>query len=807
MGKCRLGILLGWFLSVVSCSVNHDIDLSAASSKPLTNPAPFGLFPIESVTLLDGPFKRAQDKNVEYLLALDPDRLLAPFLREAGLPTYASSYGNWESSGLDGHIGGHYLSALALAYSATGNAELKARLNVMVDTLVQVQIANGDGYIGGVPGSKQFWQEVANQDLNIEAFSLNQKWVPWYNLHKTFAGLRDAYLYTNNVKAKQAFLKLSDWAFNITRNMSDATLQSMLTAEHGGMNEVLADAYAISGDEKYLILARRFTHRDILNPLLAGEDRLTGLHANTQIPKIVGVARIGDITDDASWQAAADFFWHTVSQDRTVSIGGNSVSEHFHSRDNFLPMVEEVEGPETCNTYNMLKLSQMLYARSGQLQYVQYYEKALYNHILSSQHPETGGLVYFTPLRPQHYRKYSTVENSMWCCVGTGIENHSKYGEFIYAHRDDNLFVNLWIPSRLNWQAKGVQLSQETRFPEDNKTQLTIEQGGAFQLHIRIPAWQSIEAMKISVNGEAVPIVAKPGEYLPIARDWKVGDRVTVELHPTIVAEPLPDGRDYYSVTYGPIVLAAKSNPFPGETLNYFAEDSRMAHIAEGATCPIWQAPRIVGEKPNFYQSIQRVSSPLLTFEMPATDSEGRAITLTLEPFYRVHESRYSVYFPFYTPEGLESAKQELQRKELARMKLEALTIDKVNTGEQQPEAEHNFLSENSESGIFRGRHWRHAAGWFSYDLTTGGAVAPVLRVTYSGADRGRRFQIIINGIEFADVELQGHDVLDFYDVDYDLAEFLKAHPASTLTIKFKAAPDSMAGGVFFIRLLKANPK
>ncbi len=806
VGKCRLGILLGWVLGVVSCSVNQEVDRSEASLNPTVNPTPYSLFSIESVTLLDGPFKYAQDKNVEYLLALDPDKLLAPFLREAGLPMRASSYGNWESIGLDGHIGGHYLSALAMAYAATGNAELKVRLTKMVDTLVKVQEANGDGYIGGVPGSKEFWDDVANQNVNVDAFSLGSKWVPWYNLHKTFAGLRDAYRYTDNIKAKQAFLKLCDWAINVTAKMDDLTLQAMLDTEHGGMNEVLADAYAISGDAKYLKLARRFTHRDILDPLLKGEDQLTGLHANTQIPKIVGVARISELANDEDWAAAADYFWHTVTQGRTISIGGNSVSEHFHATDNFLPMVESVEGPETCNTYNMLKLSQHLYARSGQLEYVQYYEKALYNHILSSQHPETGGLVYFTPVRPQHYRKYSTVDNSMWCCVGTGIENHSKYGEFIYAHRGDQLFVNLWVPSRLNWRSKGVIISQRTQFPEENTTQLTVERAGAFQLNLRIPAWQPEGTFKVAVNGEALHVTARPGEYFPVSRSWQAGDVVTVQVDPMIAAEPLPDGLNYYSVTYGPIVLAARSNPFPQETVNYFANDSRMAHVAEGAKCPIWQSPRVVAEKPDFYRFITRRPGSPLTFDMPASDGEGRAITLTLEPFYRVHESRYTIYFPFYTPAGIERAKQKLRQKEIEQMKLEALTIDKVNTGEQQPEAEHNLLFDRSESGVYRDRHWRHAQGWFSYDLSAGAGQASMLRVTYSGGDRGRRFKILVNGVELADVHLQGAGNQTFYDVEYDLKALLKEHPASTLTVKFQAARDSIAGGVYFIRVLSDAP-
>ena len=363
------------------------------------------LFPLSDVRLTPSPFLEAQNTDLHYLLELDPDKLLAPFLREAGLPIKKESYGNWESSGLDGHLGGHYLTALSLMYSSTGNAEVLKRLNYFVAELKRCQ-QNTDGYLGGIPGGKEAFDQIAKGKLQADNFSVNGKWVPWYNLHKIFAGLRDAYLYVGNQDAKQILINLSDWTLALTNHLNDEQMQTMLRSEHGGMNEVLADVYAITKDKKYLTLAQRFSHTAILNPLVAQQDKLTGLHANTQIPKVIGFKRIGDLTANESLQNAAKFFWQTVHDHRTVAIGGNSVKEHFNDEKDFSNMIDEVEGPETCNTYNMLKLTELLYLTDPKVNYADYYERALYNHILSSQRPDTGGFVFLKPNRPNPLRVY-----------------------------------------------------------------------------------------------------------------------------------------------------------------------------------------------------------------------------------------------------------------------------------------------------------------------------------------------------------------------------------------------------------------
>ena len=513
-------------------------------------------------------------------------RLLAPYLDEAGLQSRAPRYANWESSGLGGHVGGHYLSALSLAWAATRRQTVGDRLDYMLAELRRAQQANGDSYLGSVPDGDALWAAVAGGDIRAEPFALNDRWVPLYNLHKIFASLRDAWIHAGREDARDMLVELADWLAKLVDGLSDEQLQAMLNAEHGGMNEVLADVADITGDARYLRLAQRFSHRQLLDPLLRGEDRLTGMHANTQIPKVVGFERIAALDRDSAWHAAAAFFWDIVVNERSVAIGGNSTREHFHPRNDFSSMIAEVQGPETCNTYNMLRLTRLLYARDPAPRYVDYYERALYNHILSSQDPATGGLVYFTPMRPQHYRIYSQIHDAMWCCVGSGIENHLRYGEFIYAYEGDSLYVNLFIPSRLDWPEQDLVVRQENRFPDTSGTRIVFERDADVRLELRYPSWATAARPELRINGQAISVEAAPGRYIGIERHWQAGDTVELSLPMDIRAEALPDGSDYYAILFGPVVLAAKTRPIDGETQDYFADDSRMGHIAAGPICP-----------------------------------------------------------------------------------------------------------------------------------------------------------------------------------------------------------------------------
>ena len=764
-------------------------------------------FPLDQVRLLEGPFRHAQDKNIEYLLALQPDRLLAPYLEEAGLEPRAPGYGNWEGSGLDGHIGGHYLSALSLAWAATGRQELRERLDYMLAELKRAQGAHGNGYLGGVPNGRELWQQVAAGDIRADLFGLNGGWVPWYNLHKIFAGLRDAYLYTGSAQARAMLVTWADWAAAVVAELSDQQLQTMLTTEHGGMNEVFADVAVITGDRRYLALAERFSDQRILDPLLQGQDRLTGLHANTQIPKVVGFERIARAGGDARWREAAEFFWETVVTQRSVAIGGNSVREHFHDKNDFQPMIDDVEGPETCNTYNMLRLTRLLYADRANLKYADYYERALYNHILASQDPATGGLVYFTPMRPQHYRVYSQAQQAMWCCVGSGIENHVKYGEFIYARDGDTLFVNLYIPSRLRWPEQHLALRQESRFPDQSATRLVFETDSEISLQLRYPSWATSEQATVSVNGEAQSVTVRPGSYISLQRRWRKGDTVDLQLPMQARLEQLPDGSDYYAILYGPIVLSAPTSPFEDEVLDYFADDSRMGHIPGGPLCPLERSPVLVAASTDFLDRIQRVEGDELRFRASEVVQPEAFRDIELIPFFRVHRSRYMVYWPFSTPDRLHARLAASARDEHARLELEQLTIDQVAPGEQQPESDHAFAGSGSEAGVNRGRHWRHASEWFGYALNDPGNEARFLRIDYYGADSGRTFTIEINSVRVAEVSLGGGRGPEFYSVDYPIPEeALRRSEGGRQRLRFVAGEGSIAGGIYGVRLLRALP-
>lgn len=598
-------------------------------------------FNLSDIRLLDSDFRHAQEMDMRYILGIDPDRLLAPYLKEAGLTPKADNYTNWENTGLDGHVGGHYLSALSYMYASTGNDEIKRRLDYFISELKRCADADGNGYISGVPEGKQIWKEISEGDIRAESFGLNNRWVPLYNIHKIYAGLRDAYLVYGSKDAGEMFIGLTEWMYKLTEGLTDAQIQQMLNSEHGGLNEVFADAAQISGDMRYLELAKRFSHRKVLDPLLEGKDCLTGMHANTQIPKVIGYKRIADIEGNQEWDKAAGFFWETVVENRSITIGGNSVCEHFHPSDDFSSMLESEQGPETCNTYNMLRLTKMLFETSGDSRYMDYYERALYNHILSSVNPVQGGFVYFTPMRSGHYRVYSQPQTSFWCCVGSGMENHAKYGEMIYSHSgSDILYVNLFIPSVLNWGKTVIE--QKNRFPDEEVTTITVNPGRSaeFTIRIRIPEWTEGKA-EIAINGEQTEGNMKNG-YFGITRKWRKGDRIDVRLPMSLIAVSLPDKSSNWSFMYGPVVLAAETGK--EDMLGMYADDSRNGHIAAGRKIGLDDMPVIIGSPEKVLENISKVEGKSLTFKMEGLAPE-KFKGMTLVPFSRVHECRYMVYW------------------------------------------------------------------------------------------------------------------------------------------------------------------
>lgn len=761
-------------------------------------------FKLSQVKILDGIFLKAQQTDLHYILALDPDRLLAPYLKDAGLQPKKENYGNWESMGLDGHIGGHYLSALSMMYAATGNKEVINRLNYMIDQLAICQEKNGNGYVGGVPDSKQLWEDLAKGKIIAQPFSLNNKWVPLYNLHKLMAGLRDAYLIAGNDKAKTILINLTNWFINWSKNLNEDQIQEILKCEHGGINEVFADVYSFTGDIKYLELAKRFSHRFLLNSLIEEKNILTGLHANTQIPKVIGFKRIGELSNNKEWEKAAEYFWKLVFEKWTISIGGNSVREHFHSPDDFTPMIESNQGPETCNSYNMLRLTQKLYLSNPCPEYIKYYERTLFNHILSSEHIEKGGFVYFTPMRPRHYRVYSSTQKDFWCCVGTGLENHAKYGEMIYLHDNKNIYINLFIHSKLNWEEKGISLTQKTYFPYEENSEIIInlKKPTTLSIFIRYPEWVKPNKFQITINNHPIEIKNQAGQYIEINRKWENNDKIKINLPMSISIEYLPDKSPWASILYGPIVLGAKTDTTDLDGL--WANGGRMEHIANGKLYPIEESPIIISESRNFENYVKPVENKKLTFTISNIIYPEKYKNIELIPFFSIHEARYMIYFPVMTKKELQEKLEAIREKEKQKLALEAITIDQVAPGEQQSELDHNFKGEQTESGIHNGRHWRHAYKWFSYDLKDIYKSAKKLKITYYGLDRDRKFDIFINDNLIASEELIGNKGNTFFDIDYIIPDIIiKNMKDNILTVKFIAKEGSIAGGIYYIRLLK----
>lgn len=762
-------------------------------------------FPLNKVVLSESIFSKAMQTDKSYMMSMDADRLLAPYLKEAGLNPKKQNYPNWENTGLDGHIGGHYLSALALMYASTGDQKIRQRLDYMVDELERCQEASGNGYLSGVPNGKKIWGEIAEGDIRAATFGLNDRWVPLYNIHKIYAGLRDAYWYADNAKAKKMLVKLADWMAQEVSQLSDAQIQDMLRSEHGGLNEVFADVYDITKNRKYLTLAKRFSHLAILNPLLIHEDKLTGIHANTQIPKVIGFKRIADLEHNKEWNSAADFFWNNVTQKRSAIIGGNSVSEHFNPTNDFSGMIKSIEGPETCNTYNMLKLTKELFATNPQSSYLDFYEKALYNHILSTQNPEKGGFVYFTPMRPGHYRVYSQPETSFWCCVGSGLENHAKYGEMIYAHTDNDLYVNLFIPSVLKWSEKKTVLRQENNFPESASTKLIFDvvSKSKINLKIRLPDWCDKNQIVILVNGKKSNFIIDSHGYANLDRPWKKGDVVEIKLPMHLSAEQLPDHSDYYAFKYGPIVLAATYGKQNQDGL--FADDSRGGHIAHGPQIPLNEIPTILGNSDAVLAHLKPNNANDLSFKLDGLYPQNKfGDGLELVPFYKIHEERYIIYFPQATEDKIQIIQNQKAKEEEQIRKLERITADKIQLGEQQPESDHFFDSKDSNTGYMEDRHFREAKAWFSYQMKNKNKNAKYLYITYFDTNN-RTLNAEINGSKVYSKDFDGKMGISPQFLLIPIPDSEKNK--EILNVRFSSKEKSLTPKIIEIRLLTNEPQ
>ncbi len=761
-------------------------------------------FPLGDVTLLDGPLKHARDLNIETLLQYDCDRLLAPYRKEAGLQPKAPSYPNWD--GLDGHVGGHYITAMAIN-AATGNEECRKRMEYMVDEIAECAAANnannpewGKGYMGGVPNSAKMWSEFKKGNLG----SYNGTWAPFYNIHKMYAGLRDAWVYCGNEKAKSLFLQFCDWAIDLTAGLTDQQMESMLNNEHGGMNEMLADAYAISHEQKYLDCAKRFSHKRLLNPMSQRQDCLDNMHANTQVPKVIGFERIAELSNSESYHTASAYFWDIVTGERSLAFGGNSRREHFPSKEACADFIRDIDGPETCNTNNMLKLTEDLHRRNPEARYADFYELATFNHILSSQHPEHGGYVYFTSARPRHYRNYSVPNQAMWCCVGTGMENHGKYGQFIYTHIEDAVYVNLFVASELNWKEKGVTLRQETGFPYAENSRITVAKGkGQFKLMVRYPGWVTPGDFKVKVNGAEVPLLSGPSSYVCIDRKWKQGDEVSVEFPMHNSLRYLPNLPQYVALMHGPILLAMKTGTEDLRSL--LADDSRFGQYAGGKKLPIDQAPILIAEDINDIASqIKPIEGKPLHFTLNA--KMENAIQGELQPFFEVHDSRYMMYWLALSQANYKTYLDNLAKQEQERQALDARTIDKVQPGEQQPETDHKMETDESFTGNTENVFYRDARSghYFSYLMQTGGKTDLSIRLKYWGVGewKSHEFDILVDDVLVTSVNNTGkYRISEFKYETYQIpAEILAGK--KQVRIKFVAAQGRQIGEIYEVRLV-----
>lgn len=617
--------------------------LKTAKSQNVDAQIKLHLFELSDVHLLDSPFKQAMLLDGEYLLKLEPNRLLAPYLEEAGLEPKADHYGGWESkgemgAGLDGHTLGHYLSALSMIYASTGNPTYNKRIKYIVSELKRAQQANGTGYVGGVPNGEKVFKEVRAGKIEAKPFSLNGSWVPWYNLHKLFAGLRDTYRYADNEQALDILIKLSNWAVYFANGLTKKEFQTMLQTEHGGMKEVMCDVYGITGKQKYLTLCKRFSHQAIFQPLAQHKDTLAGLHANTQIPKIVGAARHYEVTGNKRMKSIATFFWHTVVNNRTYANGGNSSHEHFGQLGELSERLSRSTS-ETCNTYNMLKLTRHLTQWKANPAYADYYERALYNHILASQDPQTGMFCYYMSMESGTHKVFSKPFDSFWCCVGTGMENHTKYGIYIYMHTDDELYINLFIPSKLQWESKGVEIRQETNFPKSNISRFTVstDQPKKFTMQIRRPYWAG-KGFRILVNGKEISINEKPSSYISVQRKWKDGDQVTVILPMEIRIESLGNDNSKVAFMYGPLLLAGivgEEVPIAGQ---YASKQYKFFDQ------PAISVPPLTPKVNDVAQWIKPQENKELEFVL--TNKVGEAAGgITLAPYYKVNHAYYTIYW------------------------------------------------------------------------------------------------------------------------------------------------------------------
>ncbi|KRA59176.1 hypothetical protein ASD79_10760 [Caulobacter sp. Root655] len=762
-----------------------------AKARGASLPAKAAPLPLSSVRLLPSAYATAVEVNRAYLLRLSPDRFLHNFMTFAGLPAKGKIYGGWESDTIAGHTLGHYVSALVVMYEQTGDIECRRRADYIVGELARAQAKRGDGYVGAlqrkrkdgaVVDGEEIFAEVMKGDIRSGGFDLNGSWSPLYTVHKTFAGLLDVHRAWGNQQALDVAVGLGGYFERVFAALNDEQMQTLLGCEYGGLNESYAELYARTGDRRWLAVAERIYDNKVLDPLVAQQDKLANFHANTQVPKLIGLGRLYELTGKPQDAAAARFFWNTVTQHHSYVIGGNADREYFAAPDSIAAHISE-QTCEHCNTYNMLKLTRQLYGWRPEGALFDYYERAHLNHVMAAQNPKTGGFTYMTPLLTGADRGYSTNEDdAFWCCVGTGMESHAKHGESIFWEGEGTLLVNLYIPAEAQWKARGATLKLETRYPYEPESRLTLTKlakTGRFAIALRIPAWAGSEA-KVSVNGQVVtPEMA--GGYALVDRRWQAGDMVAITLPLDLRLEATPGDASTVAVVRGPMVLAADLGP----------------------SSEPWKGvdPALVGE------------AVLTGFHPTAAEKAvyvargvGRPGDLTFVPFYSQYERRSAVYFKRFT-EGAWKTEEAAFLAEQARAKdISARSVDIMHLGEMQPERDHNLTSELSYPVAYRNRNGRDArsGGFFEFDMKLRPGPL-ILQATYWGDERKRDFDILVDNVKVASQHLEADRPGKFFDVEYPLPEAL-TKGKTKVKVRFVPRDRSTAGPVFGVQLFAAKP-
>ena len=788
--------------AIVLCSLLLVFPEAHAASGPTKVQLQAVPLPLSSVRLTGGPLRKAEDLDAEYLLELQPERMLAYLRQSAGLDPKAQGYGGWDGPGrqLTGHIAGHYLSAVSMMYASTGDIRFKQRADAMVTELQNIQNAQGDGYIGalkdaqGVAGKQRF-EDLSKGEIRSGGFDLNGLWSPWYVEHKLFAGLRDAYHLTGNRTALDVEIKFAGWVDGILANLNDDQIQRMLATEFGGMNEVLADLYVDTNDPRWLKLSDKFEHRAIVDPLANGQDILAGKHANTNVPKMIGeLARYID-TGNQTDGKAAEFFFDEVSEHHTFATGGHGKNEYFGQPDKMNDMIDG-RTAESCGTYNMIKMARTLFSLDPEARYADFVERADLNAILGGQDPEDGRVSYMVPVGRGVQHEYQTKFDSFTCCVGSQMEMHAFHAYGIYAESGNKLWVNMYAPTTVDWTSQAIKLEMITDLPLGDSATLKITSGTPkqFTLALRRPYWAGA-GFAVKVNGKPWKEVSKPDTYIEISRTWKPGDQVELVLPKTLRKEPLPDNPNRMAIMWGPLVLAGDLGP----------EMDRRTFRQNGGTPPA-PAPALVTAAQNVDGWLKPVAGKPGTFH---TVNVGLKNDIDFVPFYEVPRRRYAIYWDVFTPTEWASKSAAYEAEQDAQKKLEAATIGFAQPGQMQSERDFAEQGEDTTPVQLNGHYGRQGTKWFSYDLPVDPTAPAVLIVTFSNEVRGRKggVDVLVDGAKVGEQTMDRRTPeqdLRFFDVKYPLPlDIVKGK--QKVTVRFQAQDGAAVPGIFGIRTVRAD--